>query len=659
MNDGQSGGDSGPKQKSPSISKRILSILGIILLFSIFNSVIRGCQAEPNQLSYTEFIKEVENGNVSRARVSRDRLSISLELKTIRALPEQQKLVSPPAIQAKPPQNNAGEAERPAPIIYRVFLLSPILNDGELYSKLQKAGVEISAENSEGSVLTTFLVTMLPMLLFIGVWIFFMRRQTNMMSNIQSQIGKAKARLWDKDSAPSKRFKDVAGCDEAKEELREFVEFLKNPSKFHRLGGEMPKGVLLTGPPGCGKTLLAKAVAGEAGVPFFSMSGSDFVEMFVGTGASRVRDLFGQAKQRAPCIIFVDEIDAVGRHRGAGLGGGHDEREQTLNQLLVEMDGFEALLGVVLLAATNRPDILDAALLRPGRFDRQVVVQLPDIKGREEILKIHAADTKMSPEINFTEIARLTPGASGADLANITNEAAILAARDQSERITQEHLERAVDKTIAGVERKSAVIPPRVKKITAFHESGHTLVGAILHQKDPQSSDPVHKVSIIPRGQALGITQQLPEEDAYMHSKKYLLNRLAVLMAGRTAEVICFGKEQISTGAGDDIKRATEIARKMICEWGMSDRLGPIAYGNRQEMLFLGREIDRKIDYSEETAEAIDKEIRVFVDRAEKDAEEILNKYSQAFVKITEALLEKENLSGIDVSEIITNNPPR
>jgi len=475
-----------------------------------------------------------------------------------------------------------------------------------------------------------------------------MMRQMQSGGNKALSFGKSRARLH---SSQQKKvsFKDVAGVEEAKEELQEIIEFLREPQKFQKLGGRIPKGVLLIGPPGTGKTLLARAIAGEANVPFFSISGSDFVEMFVGVGASRVRDLFEQGKKNAPCIIFIDEIDAVGRHRGAGLGGGHDEREQTLNQLLVEMDGFESNEGVILVAATNRPDVLDPALLRPGRFDRRVVVDRPDVRGRESILKVHTKKTPLSDDIDLSVIARGTPGFAGADLANLVNEAALIAARQNRKVVTQYDFELAKDKVLMGVERKSMIISDKEKRMTAFHEAGHALVAALL-----EHADPLHKVTIIPRGMALGLTMQLPLDDKLSHDKQYLETRLAILMAGRIAEEIFL--HQMTTGAGNDIERATEMAHKMVCEWGMS-QLGPLSFGKKDEQIFLGREIAQHRDYSEATAIKIDEQVRKLVEDAYDVAKRIIEQRSEALVRIAEALLEREVLDGAEVLDLINGKP--
>jgi cell division protease FtsH len=504
-----------------------------------------------------------------------------------------------------------------------------------------KVGVTYQKETSGNWV--SILINAIPFVLLLGFWIFMMR-QMQSGGNKALSFGKSRARLH---SSQQKKvtFRDVAGVEEAKEELTEIIEFLREPQKFQKLGGRIPKGVLLVGPPGTGKTLLARAIAGEANVPFFSISGSDFVEMFVGVGASRVRDLFEQGKKNAPCIIFIDEIDAVGRHRGAGLGGGHDEREQTLNQLLVEMDGFESNEGVILVAATNRPDVLDPALLRPGRFDRRVVVDRPDVRGRESILKVHTKKTPLADDVDLSVIARGTPGFAGADLANLVNEAALVAARQNRKVVTMFDFELAKDKVLMGVERKSLIISEKEKRMTAYHEAGHALVAAIL-----PNSDPLHKVTIIPRGMALGITMQLPENDQLSHSKDYLESRLAILMAGRIAEEKF--THQVTTGAGNDIERATDLARKMVCEWGMSD-LGPMSFGKKEEQIFLGREIAQHRDYSEETAIRIDEQVRKFIDDSYSRARQVIEDRADALVRIAEALLEREVLEGSEVFLLI------
>ncbi|HEY5611544.1 MAG TPA: ATP-dependent zinc metalloprotease FtsH, partial [Thermoanaerobaculia bacterium] len=516
-------------------------------------------------------------------------------------------------------------------------------NYDDLVPLLDQHNVKIEAEEPRDNSFVTALVTWAPFLFLIGLWIFFMR-QMQAGGNKALSFGKSKAKLLS-GTAKKVTFKDVAGVDEAKLELHEIIEFLKEPQKFTKLGGKIPKGVLLMGPPGTGKTLLARAIAGEASVPFFSISGSDFVEMFVGVGASRVRDLFEQGKKNAPCIIFIDEIDAVGRHRGAGLGGGHDEREQTLNQLLVEMDGFESNEGVILVAATNRPDVLDPALLRPGRFDRRVVVDLPDLKGREGILRVHTRSTPLGDDVDTSVLARGTPGFSGADLANLVNEAALNAARYDRKKVGMHDFEFAKDKVLMGVERKSMVMSNREKRNTAYHEAGHTIIAAVL-----PAADPLHKVTIIPRGRALGLTQQLPIEDKYSYSTRYLEATLAVLMGGRIAEEIFL--DEVTTGAGNDIEKATGLARRMVCEWGMSE-LGPLSYGKKEEAIFLGREFAQHQDYSEETARQIDAEVKRIIETAYRNAREVINRHKESLDKIARRLLEKETLDGAEVNAIL------
>jgi len=508
--------------------------------------------------------------------------------------------------------------------------------DSDLPRILKEKGVRIYSKPPDQSPwYVNFFFTWGPILFLAGIWIFFMR-QMQSGGNKAMSFGKSRAKLVSEKSVKI-TFSDVAGVDEAKEDVQEIIQFLKDPSKFSKLGGKIPKGVLLVGSPGTGKTLLARAIAGEAEVPFFSMSGSDFVEMFVGVGASRVRDLFEQGKKNAPCIMFIDEIDAVGRHRGAGLGGGHDEREQTLNQLLVEMDGFEGNEGVIIIAATNRPDVLDPALLRPGRFDRQVVVPLPDVKGRSEILKVHGKKVQLDESANLDLIARGTPGFSGADLANLVNEAALLAARGSKEKVTMQDLEAAKDKVMMGAERKSMIISESEKTNTAYHEAGHALVALLT-----PGTDPIHKVSIIPRGRALGITQQLPEDDKYTHDKDYLEKMLMVLMGGRIAEEVALG--HITTGAGNDIERATGLARKMVCEWGMSEALGPVTFGKKEEHVFLGRELGQHTEHSEETAREIDREIRRIVQDAYQKSKAIITESRDKLDRLAHLLLEKETV---------------
>ncbi|HET8530321.1 MAG TPA: ATP-dependent zinc metalloprotease FtsH [Methylomirabilota bacterium] len=518
----------------------------------------------------------------------------------------------------------------------------------DLVKSLKDKGVKIDVKPPDTNSWLAIVLQWVPMLLFIGVWIFFMRQMQGGGAKALS-FGKARARLIS-EKQNKVTFQDVAGVDEAKEELREIIEFLKDPPKFQKLGGKIPKGVLLVGPPGTGKTLLAKAIAGEANVPFFSISGSDFVEMFVGVGASRVRDLFEQGKKHAPCIIFMDEIDAVGRHRGAGLGGGHDEREQTLNQLLVEMDGFETNEGVILIAATNRPDVLDPALLRPGRFDRQVVVARPDVKGREEILKVHSRRIPLAPKVDLKVLARGTPGFSGADLANLVNEAALLAARQDKKVVEMIDFENAKDKVLMGVERRSMIISETEKRTIAYHEAGHALVADLL-----PGADPLHKVTIIPRGRALGLTQQLPADDKYNYSREYLVNRITILLGGRAAEEIVF--QQQTTGAGDDLEKATEMARKMVCEWGMSDKMGPLTFGKGEEHIFLGREVARPKDFSEETAVLIDSEIKRIVVECATRARHMIETNLEKLHALARALLERESLDGEEIARILRVPP--
>ena len=535
-------------------------------------------------------------------------------------------------------------------------------NDPELINTLRKHDVEIKAElPPQPPWWMTIISSLLPMLLIVGIWFLLMQQSQGGGGRVMS-FGKSRAKMYG-DEKIKISFKDVAGADEAKQELEEVVEFLKQPKKFNELGARIPKGVLLFGPPGTGKTLLAKAVAGEAGVPFFSISGSDFVEMFVGVGASRVRDLFEQAKKNAPCIVFIDEIDAVGRQRGAGLGGGHDEREQTLNQLLVEMDGFGANEGIIMIAATNRPDILDPALLRPGRFDRQIVVDRPDIKGRQDILKVHVKGKPVAADVNLGVLARRTPGFTGADLSNLVNEAALLSARRNKKKITMSEMEEAAERVMMGPERKSRVIRDNEKRLTAYHEGGHTLVGMLLDH-----TDPVHKVTIIPRGRAGGYTLSLPKEDRYYATRSELLDELKLLLGGRVAEAIVLN--EISSGASNDLQRATGLARQMICEYGMSDKLGAVTFGHRQDQVFLGRDIGRDKDYSEEVAAQIDSEIRKFIDEAYQETVELLQKHIDKLHLIAEALIERETLEGFEVQQLmdhgkilpkeeVPNEPPK
>ena len=518
-------------------------------------------------------------------------------------------------------------------------------DDDTLISRLEAKNVEIRAElPPQPPWWTGILSSLLPMLLIVGLW-FLLMNQSNGGGGRVMNFGKSRARRYDEDKVKV-TFKDVAGADEAKQELEEVVEFLKHPQKYNELGAKIPKGVLLYGPPGTGKTLLAKAVAGEAGVPFFSISGSDFVEMFVGVGASRVRDLFEQAKKSAPCIVFIDEIDAVGRQRGAGLGGGHDEREQTLNQLLVEMDGFGANEGIIMIAATNRPDILDPALLRPGRFDRQIVVDRPDIKGRQEILKVHVKGKPIGQDVELNVIAQRTPGFTGADLSNLVNEAALMTARKNKKVINMPEMEEAAERVIMGPERKSRVISDKEKRLTAYHEGGHTVVGMLL-----DNTDPVHKVTIIPRGRAGGYTLSLPKEDRYYATRSEMLDELKVLLGGRVAEALVL--KEISSGASNDLQRATTLARQMICEYGMSENIGPVTFGHRQDQVFLGRDIARDKDYSEEVAAEIDKEVRSFIEDAYAATEKLLSDNIDKLHVIAEALIERETLEADEISELI------
>lgn len=531
---------------------------------------------------------------------------------------------------------------------------SPETNNSALIGELQKANVEIIGKPPEQpSLLAHMFISWFPFIVLIGLWIFFMRQmQGGGGGRGAMSFGKSKARLLGEDQV-NVTFNDVAGVDEAKEEVGELVDFLRDPSKFQKLGGKIPRGVLMVGSPGTGKTLLAKAIAGEAKVPFFTISGSDFVEMFVGVGASRVRDMFEQAKKHAPCIIFIDEIDAVGRHRGAGLGGGHDEREQTLNQLLVEMDGFEGNEGVIVIAATNRPDVLDPALLRPGRFDRQVVVPLPDVRGREHILKVHMRKVPVSDNVDARVLARGTPGFSGADLANLVNEAALFAARANRRTVTMEEFERAKDKIMMGAERKSMIMSDDEKKLTAYHEAGHAIVGRLVPDHDP-----VYKVSIIPRGRALGVTMFLPEEDRYSYSRQHLESQISSLFGGRLAEEIVFGGDSVTTGASNDIERATDLARSMVTKWGLSERMGPLSYTEDEGEVFLGRSVTQHKQMSDETAQAIDGEIRNIIDRNYKRSESILNENLEKLRVMAEALIKYETIDSKQIDAIMEGREP-
>jgi cell division protease FtsH len=586
-------------------------VIGMIMiaLFNIFNQPLNS----QSDVIFSEFMDQVEGGKVSEVTIQGDRVN--------------GKYLDGSSFQTMTPSK-----------------------DQDLVRILRDKGVRIVVVPPEQtSWYMNILISWFPMILLLGIWIFFMR-QMQAGGGKALSFGKSKARLMNEDKNKI-TFKDVAGVDEAKEELHEIIEFLKEPQKFNKLGGKIPKGVLLVGPPGTGKTLLAKAIAGEANVPFFSISGSDFVEMFVGVGASRVRDLFEQGKKNSPCIIFIDEIDAVGRHRGAGLGGGHDEREQTLNQLLVEMDGFENNEGVILIAATNRPDVLDPALLRPGRFDRQVMVDRPDVKGREGILKVHTATVPLTENVDLKIIARGTPGFTGADLANLVNEAALLAARDDKKCVGNDDFESAKDKVLMGVERRSMVISEKEKRTTAYHEAGHALVALKL-----PGTDPLHKVTIIPRGRALGVTMQLPEDEKHTYPRNFLYNNLAIFMGGRVAEEICLG--QMTTGAGNDIERATEMARKMVCEWGMSEKMGPLTYGTKEEQVFLGKDFSQQKNFSDQTAKLIDQEVKALVMGGYEKACEIITEHRDSLEKMALALLDRETLGASEIKEIINGKIP-
>jgi cell division protease FtsH len=591
----------------------IIALL-LIALFNLFQSPSQ--RSASQEVPYSQFINDVSNGRVKSVTITGDKIIGTF--------------------------SDSGTT-------FQTY--SP--GDPDLVKRLENKDVTITAHpQTDGSnSLIGILISWLPMILILGVWIFFMRQMQGGSRGAMG-FGKSKAKLLT-EAHGRVTFQDVAGVDEAKEDLEEIVEFLRDPQKFQRLGGRIPRGVLLVGPPGTGKTLLARSVAGEANVPFFTISGSDFVEMFVGVGASRVRDMFEQAKKNAPCIIFIDEIDAVGRHRGAGLGGGNDEREQTLNQLLVEMDGFEANEGVILIAATNRPDVLDPALLRPGRFDRQVVVPNPDLIGREKILKVHVRNVPLAPNVDLKVLARGTPGFSGADLMNLVNEAALMAARRNKRLVTMQEFEDAKDKVMMGAERRSTAMTQEEKQLTAFHEAGHAIVALNV-----AIADPVHKATIIPRGRALGMVMQLPEGDRYSMSYKWMISRLAIMMGGRVAEEIKFGKENITSGAASDIEQATKLARAMITRWGFSDKLGQVAYGDNQEEVFLGHSVARQQNISEETAQFIDAEVRRLIDEAYVKATEILTEKKDGWIAIAEGLLEYETLSGEEIKGLLQGKKP-
>ncbi|KTD28108.1 MULTISPECIES: ATP-dependent zinc metalloprotease FtsH [Legionella] len=589
-------------------------IIAIVLVSVFSNFGPRHTSAE--KLSYSEFLREVDQGMVNSVTIE--------DSKVIKGVTK----------------NN------------RRFVTYMPMQDDALLGELLKSKVDVSGqEKQQESFLLHLFVNWFPMLLLIGVWVFFMRQMQGGGGRGAMSFGRSRARLLGEDQVKV-TFADVAGVDEAKEEVKELVDFLREPTKFQNLGGRIPRGVLLVGPPGTGKTLLAKAVAGEAKVPFFTISGSDFVEMFVGVGASRVRDMFEQAKKHAPCIIFIDEIDAVGRHRGAGLGGGHDEREQTLNQLLVEMDGFEGNEGVIVMSATNRPDVLDPALLRPGRFDRQVVVPLPDIRGREQILKVHLQKVPLDKSVEILPIARGTPGFSGADLANLVNEAALFAARANKRKVAMIELDKAKDKIMMGAERRSMVMDENEKKLTAYHEAGHAIVGLSVPEHDP-----VYKVTIIPRGRALGVTMFLPEQDRYSHSKRRLESQLSSLFGGRIAEELIFGLESVTTGASNDIMRATEIARKMVTTWGLSN-LGPLTFGEEEGEVFLGRSVSQHKEISDKTAQQIDEEVRQIIDRNYQRAKEILLANMEKLHVMAEALIKYETIDTKQIAQIMSGQMP-
>ena len=610
-----------PSNSLGSMSKTLaLWALGAIIVIAVVQYTTK--QRGPSEFTYTEFARQLDGGNVSAVEIIDGKL-MKGEFRT-------------PVLQ----QTKQVKA---------FTVLLPVANSEAFMQRLEQAGVNITAKEAKGG-LTLLLLQALPWVVIIGIW-WFLFRQMQAGGNRAFAFGKSKAKLLTGDT-PKITFADVAGADEAKVELQEVIEFLKDPAKFTRLGGRLPKGALLVGPPGTGKTLLAKAVAGEAARPFFSMSGSDFVEMFVGVGASRVRDLFEQGKAHAPCIIFIDEIDAVGRHRGAGLGGGHDEREQTLNQLLVEMDGFESNDGVILIAATNRPDVLDPALLRPGRFDRTIVVDAPDVKGREGILRVHSRKIPLSPDVKLDTIAKGTPGMAGADLANLVNEAALLAARNSKSVVEMSDFEEAKDKVMLGVERRSLVLTEEEKRLTAYHEAGH----AVVAMKTP-GSDPVHKVTIIPRGRALGLTASLPETDRHNYTRDWLIGSLAMFFGGRAAEEIVFGKGAVTTGAGNDIERATALARRMVTQFGMSDVIGLMAIGEREQEVFLGREFGSRREVSEQTAQSVDGEVKRLIDEAFATAMRLITANRELLERIALALLDRETIDRDDLALLAGDLP--
>jgi cell division protease FtsH len=611
-----------PRGSWGNLSKNLaLWLLVGLLALALFQMMSR--QHSPTEeFSYTEFSHELDRGNIKRVEIY-DGKRVEGDFRT--------------------PVAQDGHS------VTSFTVLLPVSNSEAFIKRLDDAGVPITAREPKGGF-TSILIAALPWIVILGLW-FFLLRQLQAGGSRAFAFGKSKAKLLSGDT-PKVTFADVAGCDEAKVELQEIIEFLKDPQRFTRLGGRLPKGALLVGPPGTGKTLLAKAVAGEAGRPFFSMSGSDFVEMFVGVGASRVRDLFEQGKAHAPCIIFIDEIDAVGRHRGAGLGGGHDEREQTLNQLLVEMDGFESNDGVILVAATNRPDVLDPALLRPGRFDRQIVVDAPDVRGREGILRVHTRKIPLASDVRLDVLAKGTPGMAGADLANLVNESAVLAARKNKTLVDMSDFEEAKDKVMLGVERRSLVLTEDERKLTAFHEAGHTVVSLMT-----AGSDPIHKVTIVPRGRALGLMMSLPDKDRYGQTKEWLIGRLAISFGGRVAEEMIFGPNKVTTGAASDIDQATNVARRMVTQFGMSERVGMMAVGDREQEIFLGREFAQRREVSERTAEMVDEEVKRLLDEAYERARTLLEAHRELLDRIALTLLERETIDGEDLKLIVAGQP--
>lgn len=598
------------------IKQMVLWMVIIVILIAVFNNFSPRRETE-EKISYSTLVTEVKQGNVKSVTITDQDITGTL-------------------------QDNKS---------FSSYL--PMRQDSTLLDSMVEKGVIVKGKPPEQPGLLSHLVSLLPWIIIFGIWIYILRQQTGGGKGGAFSFGRSRARLLNADQQKI-TFADVAGCEEAKEEVKELVDFLRDPGKFQRLGGKIPRGVLLVGPPGTGKTLLARAVAGEAKVPFFTISGSDFVEMFVGVGASRVRDMFEQAKKQAPCIIFIDEIDAVGRHRGAGLGGGHDEREQTLNQLLVEMDGFQGSEGVIVVAATNRPDVLDPALLRPGRFDRQVVVGLPDVKGREQILRVHSRKVPTADDVDVAIIARGTPGFSGADLANIVNEAALFAARSNKRVVDMDDFEKAKDKVIMGAERRSMVMSEDEKQLTAYHEAGHAIVGLSV-----PGHDPVHKVTIIPRGRALGVTMFLPEGDRYSHSREYLESKISSLFGGRLAEVIIFGDSKVTTGASNDIQKATEIARNMVTKWGLSQKVGPLTLGNDDEEVFLGHSITRHKEVSEATSSIVDAEVRGIIERNYQRADQILRENIEILHAMAQALIKYETIGQEQIEDIMNGKPAR